>query len=109
MFFDPAFSSAVPNLPIPKIHRLIPSTGPTFGGIEVTVLGSNFHPSLQLNCVFGDTVATSTHRWSDNTLVCVLPPRPLPGVVAVWFDGYQKDESDPQSLFTYTDESDRTL
>ena len=96
----------------PTIHRLIPNMGPTHGGIEVTVLGANFHPSLQLNCVFGDVTASSTQRWSDNTLVCVLPPRATPGVVAVWFEGVGKTEDQinaPPSLFTYTDESDRAL
>ncbi|KAJ2925125.1 hypothetical protein H1R20_g11951, partial [Candolleomyces eurysporus] len=82
------------------------------GGIEVTVLGANFHPSIQLNCIFGDVAASSTQRWSENTLVCVLPPRAVPGVVAVWFEGFPKVEdplSSPASLFTYLDESDRAL
>ena len=110
LFFDPTSPASVTALPIPKIHRLIPACGPTHGGIEVTILGTNFHPSLQLNCVFGDVPASSTQRWSDNTLVCVLPPRPAPGVVAVWFDGYPKDDDNtPPSLFTYSDESDRAL
>ncbi|KAI0051859.1 hypothetical protein FA95DRAFT_144311 [Auriscalpium vulgare] len=108
MFFPPA--PALPVLSTPKIHRLIPSSGPTFGGIEVTVLGANFHPSLQLECVFGELAASSTQRWSDNTLVCILPPRVTSGVVAVWFNGIQKEEDGtPPCLFTYTDESDRAL
>lgn len=108
MFFpDPPPMTPVPQ---PRIHRLIPSSGPITGGIEVTVLGSNFHPSLQLNCIFGDVIASSTQRWSDNTLVCILPPRPSSGVVAVWFSGLQKEEDGtPPCLFTYTDESDRAL
>ncbi|KAH9176358.1 hypothetical protein EDB89DRAFT_1940657 [Lactarius sanguifluus] len=108
MFFpDPPPMTPVPQ---PRIHRLIPSSGPITGGIEVTVLGSNFHPSLQLNCIFGDVVASSTQRWSDNTLVCILPPRASSGVVAVWFSGMQKEEDGtPPCLFTYTDESDRAL
>ncbi|KAF8122340.1 hypothetical protein EV363DRAFT_1555532 [Boletus edulis] len=95
---------------LPKIHRLIPSSGPTHGGIEVTVLGENFHPPIQLNCVFGDVVASSTQRWSDNTLLCVLPPQSAPGVVAVWFEGLDEiKNSTLPSLFTCTDESDRVL
>ncbi|KAI0266855.1 hypothetical protein BC834DRAFT_116932 [Gloeopeniophorella convolvens] len=108
MFF-PEPSPMTP-IPQPRIHRLIPSSGPIIGGIEVTVLGSNFHPSLQLNCIFGDVMASSTQRWSDNTLVCILPPRAMSGVVAVWFNGLQKEEDGtPPCLFTYTDESDRAL
>ncbi|OSD07126.1 hypothetical protein PYCCODRAFT_1464228 [Trametes coccinea BRFM310] len=98
------------SLPPPRIHRLIPSSGPTYGGIEVTVLGANFHPSMQLNCVFGGTVSTSTQRWSDNTLVCVLPPSTTPGTVHVWFEGMPKeDDGTPPCMFTYTDETDRAL
>lgn len=76
----------------------------------MTVLGENFHHVLQLNCVFGDVPASSTQRWSDNTLVCVLPPRASPGIVSVWFEGLEKT-NDPSlpALFTYTDESDRAL
>jgi hypothetical protein len=109
VFFPP---KSPPMAPVhqPRIHRLIPSSGPIIGGIEVTVLGSNFHPSLQLNCTFGDAMASSTQRWSDNTLVCILPPRATSGVVAVWFNEIQKDEDGtPPCLFTYTDESDRAL
>ncbi|KAI0369669.1 hypothetical protein BV20DRAFT_967652 [Pilatotrama ljubarskyi] len=98
------------NLPTPRIHRLIPSSGPTYGGIEVTVLGADFHPSMQLNCVFGGTASTSTQRWSDNTLVCVLPPSTTPGAVQVWFEGMPKeDDGTPPCLFTYTDDTDRAL
>jgi uncharacterized protein len=106
------FPEPPPTTPVlqPRIHRLIPSSGPIVGGIEVTVLGSNFHPSLQLNCRFGDAVASSTQRWSDNTLVCLLPPRATSGVVAVWFSGLQEaEDGTPPCLFTYTDESDRAL
>ena len=110
LFFNPGSPPPISSLAFPKIHRLIPAAGPTHGGIEVTILGENFHPVVQLNCVFGDVPASSTQRWSDNTLVCVLPPRAAPGVVAVWFEGFEKtnDPSHP-SLFTYTDESDRAL
>ncbi|KIK92137.1 hypothetical protein PAXRUDRAFT_34656 [Paxillus rubicundulus Ve08.2h10] len=110
MFFNPGSPPPITSLPIPKIHRLIPASGPTHGGIEVTILGENFHPAIQLNCVFGGVLASSTQRWSDNTLLCVLPPRSVPGVVAVWFEGFDntKNTSLP-SLFTYTDESDRAL
>lgn len=95
----------------PKIHRLIPSSGPTYGGIEVTVLGQNFQPTTQYNCMFGDVLASSTSRWSDNTLVCLLPPRACAGVVPVTLEGLKAEEiAEPEPvLFTYTDESDRSL
>ncbi|KAJ3749010.1 hypothetical protein DFH05DRAFT_1475162 [Lentinula detonsa] len=103
------FAPPQTSFSMPTIHRLIPNCGPTHGGIEVTVLGANFHPTLQFNCVFGDMPASSTQRWSDNTLVCVLPPRSTPGMVSVWFEGFPKVEDQPPSFFTYSDESDRAL
>ena len=110
MFFNFDPPPPIPPFQLPKIHRLIPSAGPTHGGTEVTVLGANFHAHLPLNCVFGEMIASSTQRWSDNTLVCVLPARASPGVVAVWFDGIDvQDDGTPPCLFTYTDESDRGL
>ncbi|KAF8904421.1 hypothetical protein CPB84DRAFT_1772998 [Gymnopilus junonius] len=110
MFYN--HNGSTTHIQPPTIHRLIPNTGPTHGGIEVTILGANFHPTVQLNCIFGDVAASSTQRWSDNTLVCVLPPRSMPGVVAVWFEGFPKVDdqtNSPPSLFTYSDESDRAL
>lgn len=110
LFFNPSSPPPLSSLPLPRIHRLIPSSGPTHGGIEVTILGENFHPAIQFNCVFGDVVASSTQRWSDNTLLCILPPRSSPGVVAVWFQGLDETKNSTlPSLFTYTDESDRAL
>lgn len=108
LFFDPTQASQ--NLvQMPIIHRLIPNMGPTSGGIEVTVLGANFYSNLNLRCIFGEVVASSTQRWSDNTLVCLLPPRAQPGVVAVWFEGVLQQPNVTPSLFTYSDESDRAL
>lgn len=98
------------SISLPTIHRLIPGCGPTHGGIEVTILGANFHSNLTLSCVFGDVAATMTQRWSDNALVCVLPPRASAGVVAVWLDGFMKPEDSMNApIFTYSDESDRAL
>ncbi|KAF8331875.1 uncharacterized protein EI90DRAFT_3122989 [Cantharellus anzutake] len=110
----PSPPSSLVSLP-PQIHRLIPSSGPTHGGIEITVLGSNFLPTHQ--CVFGDTVATSTQMWSENTLVCLLPPSAAPGPVVVSFEGIPLNvgggggsgEGGNLPLFNYLDNSDRAL
>lgn len=104
-------AEATTAIPSAKIHRLIPSSGPTFGGVEITVLGSNFHSSVLYNCVFGDVIASSTTRWSENTLVCVLPPRACAGIVPVTLAENKAgiDLDTEPVLFTYTDESDRAL
>lgn len=110
MTFDPHQLGQQMHMQAPIIHRLIPGSGPTYGGIEVTVLGANFHSTIPLTCKFGDVAASFTQRWSDNTLVCVLPASATPGVVPVWFDGFAKPEDSlPSPVFTYLDESDRTL
>ncbi|XP_006460767.1 hypothetical protein AGABI2DRAFT_220937 [Agaricus bisporus var. bisporus H97] len=110
LFFEPNQGNQnLAAMQVPIIHRLIPNMGPTFGGIEVTVLGVNFHVNLNLRCIFGDSVATPTQRWSDNTLVCLLPPQAQPGAVRVWFEGMPEQPTAPPSIFTYLDESDRAL
>lgn len=95
-----------PNLP--RLHRLIPSEGPIYGGSEVTVLGSNFYEGL--TCLFGENPAIPTHCWSNNTLLCILPPAATAGPVVVSFKEHPLMlESQDVVLFTYIDESDRAL
>jgi len=122
-------TSTLPNVPPPVIHRLIPSSGPMHGGIEVTILGANFLPTHE--CVFGGSIATSTQMWSENTIVCILPPSPSPGPVVVGFKGVPINDSNGGGgnmggllgldnimgmnigsglqLFTYLDNTDRAL
>jgi uncharacterized protein len=109
-FFPAGGSTSFLTLPTPVIHRIVPAKGPTSGGTEVTVLGSNFQASADIKCVFGDIVASSTQRWSDNTLVCIVPARLTPGVVPVWIEGHAiSPENASPPHFTYEDESDRAL
>ncbi|GAA5940528.1 uncharacterized protein JCM15063_002363 [Sporobolomyces koalae] len=96
------------SLPPPRINRLIPGEGPVSGGIEVTILGENF--VRDLTCLFGDSGAVSTHFWSTNTLVCILPPSANPGPVFVGIKGVlHNPEQGGLPLFTYKDNSDRNL
>jgi hypothetical protein len=109
-FFPAPGSTSFLTLPTPVIHRIVPAKGPTSGGTEVTILGSNFQASADIKCVFGDVIASSTQRWSENTLVCIVPPRTTPGVVPVWIEGHPiaPDNVSPPH-FTYEDENDRAL
>jgi hypothetical protein len=92
----------------PILQRLIPNEGPTFGGVEVTLLGSGFRQGL--TCMFGDVAASSTHYWSPNTLVCILPPATDAGTVVVSFKEYPLVvDSQDVTLFTYYNENDRAL
>jgi hypothetical protein len=108
-FFPTNGSTSFLIVPTPAIHRIVPGKGPTCGGTEVTILGSNFQASTDIKCMFGDVVATSTQRWSENTLVCIVPPRMTPGVVPVWIEGNPVIEGTAVPHFTYEDESDRAL
>lgn len=67
----------------PIIHKIIPNEGPKIGGIEVTVLGAAFFQGLEV--WFGDQRATTTTFWGESSLVCLLPPSPVSGAVAVTF------------------------
>ncbi|KAI8388132.1 uncharacterized protein BYT42DRAFT_611201 [Radiomyces spectabilis] len=92
----------------PQLQRLIPNEGPTYGGQEVTILGNNFRPGM--TCLFGDVEASSTHYWSPNTLVCILPPAREPGTVVVSFKEHPMVmDSQEVTLFTYYSENDRAL
>jgi hypothetical protein len=74
-----------PQPQIPEIQVVIPSSGPLSGGIEVTVLGTNFDRSHI--CVFGDVVAKTTW-WNSGALRCIVPPSTVPGPVVITVQGY---------------------
>lgn len=52
----------------PQLDRLIPTQGPLSGGLEVTLLGANFQPGMQVR--FGSQV-THTSYWGPQTLICI--------------------------------------
>lgn len=104
---------------VPTIQRVIPSKGPINGGIEVTLLGSNFKQGLIVK--FGNNIALSSQCWSDSTILTYLPPASVAGQVFVTIT--ETDIADPEngtnvnlpilpqqrSIFTYVDETDRQL
>ncbi|KAG7194260.1 SPT3 Dosage dependent suppressor of Ty-induced promoter mutations-like protein [Scheffersomyces spartinae] len=120
---------------VPSIQKIIPAQGPIRGGIEVTLLGFNFKPGLQVK--FGPNLALATHCWSETTIVTYLPPANQPGQVLVTFDNPLEDNStinnlvnsprsgsmgtsvgssfaqssgiQHQQIFTYNDDTDRQL
>lgn len=93
---------------LPRMSRIIPSEGPMHGGIEVTILGENFVPGLEVT--FGEMTAVSTQAWGANTLVCVLPPSPCSGPVMVDIKGsYIPAGAIQMQLFTYVDSGDKRL
>ncbi|KAG0678507.1 SPT3 Dosage dependent suppressor of Ty-induced promoter mutations-like protein [Pichia californica] len=93
----------------PTIRRIIPAQGPIRGGIEITLLGTNFRPGLIVK--FGRNVALATQCWSDSTIVTYLPPASQAGPVLVTFEdsNYDFTNSSAHQIFTYTDDTDRQL
>lgn len=101
--------------PKPFIQRVIPAQGPIKGGIEVTLLGSNFKPNMIVK--FGDNRALSTQCWSESTIVTYLPPTSKPGQVLV--SVFEREDhgneqllgnmSNSRAIFTYVDDTDRQL
>lgn len=94
--------------PPPMMKRLIPNEAPASGGIEITILGTDFRPGMTV--MFGDTPASNIQYWSPNTLICTLPPANQPGAVVVSFrDSPPATNKNDIMVFTYLVETDRAL
>ncbi|KAI8968267.1 hypothetical protein BDF20DRAFT_839390 [Mycotypha africana] len=91
----------------PVMKRLIPNEASTSGGLEITILGSNFRPGLTV--MFGDKPATNIQYWSTNTLICTLPPAAQSGAVVVSFKEAPPMGKNNVMVFTYLVETDRAL
>ena len=102
-----------PPIPTPIISKMVPTEGPTSGGIEVTILGQGFTQGIIAQ--FGEVTAIPTECYSSTTLVCLLPPSPTPGPVFVTLkDAFGRPVTDAsrieqQQLFTYVNATDRAL
>lgn len=90
----------------PKLNRLIPTQAPISGGIEVTILGTDFRPGMTV--MFGDMPAKDVQYWSPNTLICTLPAVSHPGAVVVSIRDQPRVKED-LCIFTYLAETDRAL
>ncbi|KAI8630869.1 hypothetical protein F5Y19DRAFT_463733 [Xylariaceae sp. FL1651] len=88
-----------PTMPQPTILRIIPNEGPKSGGVEITVLGRNF-TNDGLEVYFGSQKATTTTYWGETSLVCLLPPSPVAGVVPA---------IQQPSIFKYVDDNEQQL
>ncbi|OAD05924.1 hypothetical protein MUCCIDRAFT_79009 [Mucor lusitanicus CBS 277.49] len=92
---------------IPTLDRIVPSQGPTTGGVEVTIVGKNFHRGLTL--MFGNRAAT-TVCCNSNSIVCILPPAEHNGPVVVSFKEHPLMRTSPvPPLFDYFDSSHQDM
>jgi hypothetical protein len=102
-----------PQITRPVISKMVPTEGPTTGGIEVTILGQGFTQGITAQ--FGEVTAIPTECYSSTTLVCLLPPSPTPGPVFVTLKDQfgnpvtQALRIEQQQLFTYVNSTDRAL
>jgi hypothetical protein len=55
---------------------IIPTTGFTTGGINITVTGTLFSSAVAVTCKFGTVVSSVAVVVSETTIVCELPPTP---------------------------------
>lgn len=99
--------------PQPMIYKIIPGEGPKSGGIEVTILGSGF-TNAGLEVWFGEQRAATTTYWGETSLVCLLPPCPVAGVVMVSIRHprvapQQQFSGNQQPLFRYVDDDETRL
>lgn len=98
----------------PMIHKVIPGEGTRMGGIEVTILGTSFFQGIEV--YFGTVRAVTTTYWGESSLVCLLPPSPVTGIVPVTC---QVNSQPPSNLalppnaappmFRYIDDSENQL
>ncbi|CAO0789887.1 unnamed protein product [Mucor circinelloides] len=92
---------------IPTLDRIVPSQGPTTGGVEITIVGENFHRGLTL--MFGNRAATTVYS-NSNSIVCILPPAEHNGPVVVSFKEHPLMRASPvPPLFDYLDSSKQDI
>lgn len=92
---------------IPTLDRIVPSQGPTTGGVEITIVGENFHRDLTL--MFGNRAAT-TVCCNSNSIICILPPAEHNGPVVVSFKEHPLMRASPvPPLFDYFDSSHQDM
>ncbi|KAI0472313.1 hypothetical protein F4859DRAFT_515164 [Xylaria cf. heliscus] len=98
-----------PLMPPPAILRIIPNEGSKCGGVEITVLGSNF-TNDGLEVYFGSQKAITTTFWGPTSLVCMLPPSPVSGPVPVTIrqPGRRQAMQQP-AFFNYRDDDEDQL
>ena len=56
-----------------QLSKIIPNTGPTIGGTQITVRGHGFLPTPRLACLF-NSVSTTAVYVSSTMLTCTVPP-----------------------------------
>jgi lysophospholipase L1-like esterase len=61
--------------PAPTITSVTPASGPSYGGTQVTLIGTRFFDVTPISVTVGGRPATNVQRLSDTTIRFVTPPR----------------------------------
>jgi len=92
------------TLTFPSIFKIVPTEGPMYGGIEVTLLGSNFTSNSQI--YFGSSPAPLVFLQSPSTMIVRLPPSIVAGPVPI---SIHTQMSDSNVFFNYKNDLDRAM
>ena len=104
---------------VPAISEVIPNEGSKGGGARISCIGSGFYQGLEVK--FGEATAVGINFVNENLLVCLLPPSPFAGRVAVTLKhpaqatGFQQRRypsppvSSRPTWFTYIDDNQQQL
>ncbi|EKX40409.1 hypothetical protein GUITHDRAFT_113438 [Guillardia theta CCMP2712] len=70
----------------PRINKLIPSSGPVKGGMQLTVVGEHLGDQadvMLVTCVFEDIGMSQARVLSSTRVICVTPAHDIPSIVQV--------------------------
>lgn len=87
----------------PYVFDMEPRQGPTRGGTNVTIIGTNFKENTPLRCKFGDQIVNGQYI-SKHQLSCIAPSHPKAEYVSLSI-AFEKDLwSSGQTKFLYYDQ-----
>eukprot|EP00960_Hanusia_phi_P078019 768768-Hanusia_phi.AAC.1 len=87
-------------MPMAAVSAVLPSVGPVEGGIDVTIVGSNFITELETWCIFGESRSVGTVV-SALQVVC-RAPKNQQGAVSLLVDNGMGTDASSQVIFMYT-------
>lgn len=100
-----------PMIPMvrPRVLKVVPSDGPMYGGIEVTVIGEYLLPDGIV--LFGQLPAPIITYINVNSVIVRLPPSQTAGIVPVIVSGQDTLNNGPGdfAFFNYKNDIDRAM
>eukprot|EP00960_Hanusia_phi_P062601 765211-Hanusia_phi.AAC.1 len=70
----------------PRITQLMPSTGPVYGGGQLTIIGERLlgQGGIRVMCFFEDIETVRASVLSSTAIICIAPPHDIPSVVRIY-------------------------